>query len=274
MPLNESALTAKQQEIYDWIIETLKLRLSINYKESHATYGFDIYLPNLINDYLRSKGGEIGPNLFHSAEGARVAPKFLDSLWEMCLRGILRPSWVTSDDQHFAGAGYGYSYTENGKKWLSDASHQQLLFSVDKMGEVFSQHRNLYGEGFHERAQEALRCYSARAYFGCCAMSGAAAESILLRMAIEKLGDDKRALQIYHGKQGRKELKDKVLELGQKADSIKNEVGTGFTILAYWRDDAAHGSALNIDSTMANVALQMLCLFSIACNKHWEALTR
>ena len=64
-------------------------------------------------------------------------------------------------------------------------------------------------------------------------MCGAAAESILLRLATEKLGDEKKALQIYHSKQGRKDLRDKVLELPQKPESIKNEVGAGFTVLAY-----------------------------------------
>jgi hypothetical protein len=266
----EDVLSATSEDVYNWMNEIFRQRIQLNHKESMATYGFDVFLPNLITNYLSSNGIE------RDQQGQfkhRIAPIFLNAAWEMCLRGILRPSWSNLNDQHPTGPGYGYSYTEEGRKWLQDPALGAVLYSTGRMGELFAQYRARFGDGYHERAQESLRCYSARAYFGCCAMCGAAAESILLKLAIQKLNDEEKALQIYHGRQGRKELKDKVLELGQKPEGIRNELGAGFTILSYWRDDAAHGSALNVTSTQANVAMQMLCLFALAADKHWDYLT-
>jgi hypothetical protein len=53
-----------------------------------------------------------------------------------------------------------------------------------------------FGPGFHERAQEAVRCYGAHAYLAWCAMCGASAESILLAAAIAKRGEQ-QVLKTY-----------------------------------------------------------------------------
>lgn len=276
MSWREEVSSKSEEEVYEWMIEFFQNLLQPNSysRDNRQLYNNDIYIPNLVADYLKSLGaGSSGANLYDLPESKILHPLFLNAAWEMCLRNILRPSPRTVESGNTVVHG-GFSFTAHGREWLLDPSTEFLLYSVAKLGRIFSEHQALYGEGFYERSHEALRCFSAKAYFGCAAMCGAAAESILLKLAIAKLGDEKKALQIYHGKQGRKELKDKILELGSKPAGIKNEVETGFTILAYWRDDAAHGSALKLDSTTANVAIQMLCLFSIACKKHWNALTQ
>jgi hypothetical protein len=47
-----------------------------------------------------------------------------------------------------------------------------------------------FGDGFAQRAAEASRCHRTTNYLACCVMAGAAAESILLAVAIAKMAGD------------------------------------------------------------------------------------
>ena len=51
-------------------------------------------------------------------------------------------------------------------------------------------------------------CYTAGAYQACCAMVGAATESALLRVAIEKDGDEEAVIREYRSASGRRKLEN------------------------------------------------------------------
>ena len=69
----------------------------------------------------------------------------------------------------------------------------------------------IFGSGFQQRANEAIRCYGAHAYLACCVMCGASAESILLNLAIAKDGDEQRVLNKYRAANGRRTLENLVI---------------------------------------------------------------
>jgi hypothetical protein len=266
----QAALEISEEEAYSILLTRLKaivkpveIPVVQHFVPAQA---FDVEINEIVYEHLKRFNIEKPEHI------GKLMPIFYSAAWELCLRGVLRPSYKSSPNHAGKVPTNGYSITERGKLWLQNIN-SPIFVAMGEFAQQLSKYEQRFGSGYFERAQEAVKSYFAGAYFACCAMCGAAAESILLRLAVEKLGDEKKALQIYHGKQGRKDLKDKVLELGQKPDGIKNEVLAGLTILAYWRDDAAHGSALNIDSTQANIAMQMLCLFALAAEKHWTILT-
>ena len=106
----------------------------------------------------------------------------------------------------------------------------------------------LFGDGFHQRAMEAVKCRNAEAWLACCAMVGAAAESVLLAIAITKEGDEERVLRVYRSNRGRQAVLNMIV--GQ-ADAQRRNTRTTFAgIVSLWRDDAAHGQASPIDTSM------------------------
>jgi hypothetical protein len=68
-------------------------------------------------------------------------------------------------------------------------------------------YREKFGPSFHQRVQEAIRCYGAHAYLACCAMCVAAAESALLSIVIAKVNDENDILVKYRSANGRKKLR-------------------------------------------------------------------
>ena len=72
--------------------------------------------------------------------------------------------------------------------------------------QLIEQFRTMYGDGFFQRAQEAIRCHFATAYLACCVMCGAATESIMLRAAINKKGDEEPVLKEYRRAGGRRHV--------------------------------------------------------------------
>jgi len=242
-------------------------------RQSQPNYGqqsapaFDIEIYDVVNMHLRRFGAENQLNV------EKLMPLFYSAAWELSLRGVLRPSFRSYPFHSGKIPCNGYSITERGRKWLTEKDNP-VFIAVGDFAQHLAKYQSRFGDAYYERAQEAVKSFFSGNHYACCAMCGAASEAILLQLATEKLGDVKKALQIYNSSHGRKNLKDKVLTLGQKPDHIKNEVDAGFTILSYWRDDAAHGSALNIDSIQASIALQMLCLFALAADKYWEELSK
>lgn len=267
------ALELTEEETYNILVNRLRIivkqrPITPHDVQSSPPPAFDVDIYEVVSGHLRRFSADSRENV------AQLAPLFYSAAWELSLRGVLRPSLKTHPipgTSHIAGN--GYSITERGRRWLSEEDHP-IFFAIGELAHQLAKHKGRFGDAYHERAQEAIKCYLAGTYFACCAMTGASAEAILLRLAIEKLGgNEKKAHQVYNGSHGRKALKDKILELSQKPDNLKNEVEPGFTILTYWRDDAAHGAALTIDSTQASLALQMLCLFALAAEKRWTELT-
>ncbi len=145
-------------------------------------YGYEIYIPNVIAEYL---GISWRDGRLRMRE---VSPEFYAAAWELCRRGIIRPGVVEFDKQSTedGSAGNGYSLTPFGRQWIEEADKDTFIpTEPERFAEMLNPYKERFGAGFHERAQQAVRCYGAHAYLACCAMCGAASESILLATPLQ-----------------------------------------------------------------------------------------
>lgn len=236
-----------------------------------GNYGYDLYIPYAIRQHLLSQ------RVQEQEMGRRVSdlsPQFYNAAWELCRRGILRPgvramgAQVTDD----GSGGNGYSVTPFGKQWLADAAADTFVpTEPDRFAEMLAPYRNLFGPGFHERAQQAIQCYGAHAYLACCAMCGAAAESILLAAAIAKSGDESAVLREYSAASGRVRLEARLF--GQAPEAVRREYQGLAVLLRYWRDLTSHGRATAIADNEAYTSLALLLRLGMFIKEHWLLLT-
>lgn len=231
-------------------------------------YGYDVFVPHLLRHYLERKEG-----LQHHDLERRVRelmPAFFAAGWELCRRGILRPGvreyGAQATDQ--GNAGSGYSITPFGRQWLAEADRDDYVpTEPGRFAQMLSQYRERFGAGYHERAQEAVRCYGAHSYLACCAMSGAAAESILLAMAVAK-SDPEEVLKQYMAASGRRHVENIVI--GKVRGPLRSEYQGYTSLLKYWRDAAAHGRASGVNDNEAYTAIALLLRFAMLANDNWS----
>lgn len=202
-----------------------------------------------------------------------VSPHFFAAAWELCRRGVIRPGIRTLDSQSTdaGSAGCGYSVTPFGRTWLAEGHADDFVpTEPERFGRLLSPYENRFGPGFHERAQQAIRCYGAHAYLACCAMCGAAAESILLSIAIAKTGDESVVLKEYRAANGRTKIE--TLILGKARQGLQNGLRAYTELLKYWRDESSHGMASKINDEHAYTSLAMLLRFAQFSNDNWQEL--
>jgi hypothetical protein len=233
-------------------------------------YGYELYLPKVFAAYVRDVCGvqDHGDQRGY----AEISPAFYAAAWELCRRGILRPGVMAFRRQE---EGYvdGYTVTPAGKKWLAEAGQYDYVpIEPGRFSKMLDSFTPRYGPGFQERSQEAIRCYAANAYFGCCAMCGAAAESILLAAAIAKDGDQAKIEKMYLASGGRGRI-EKLL-LSSQPDNVQKECSGYLSLLKYWRDMTAHGKAAGITDGEAYTSLAFLLRFAQFVNDRWTDLTK
>ncbi len=236
-------------------------------------YGSDIWIPDVCWEYWRGQG--VNSRELASPNDDLAYRLFYDAAWELCRRGILRPGEVIPKGQSTAKGfnGDGYCLTSFGREWVKQAATRAIVpASPDRLTAVLIEHAPRFGKGFQQRAAEAVGCYTTNNYLACCAMSGAAAESILLATAIEKSGDEAKVLIEYRSASGRKKVI--ALIIGSVSKGIAEQFETGCGILSYWRDEASHGSESNIGEIEAHEALSRLLRLCQFTSANWEALTR
>lgn len=242
----------------------------------YPNYGYDLYLPNIIRWHLISETPQLrASQLELEPKLPPLFPLFANAAWELCRRGILRPgvSGYNTQSTDEGSAGSGFSVTTFGKQWLSEEKEDVFIpTEPERFGQLLKQFVSRFGQGFHERAQQAVRCYGAHAYLACCAMCGAAAESILLAVAITKKGNETDVLKIYATASGRIRLENMII--GGVADHIKREFNGLTELLKYWRDEASHGRPSNISDNEAYTSLAMLLRYAMFVNNEWELLTK
>jgi hypothetical protein len=233
-------------------------------------HGYDVYIPNLIRLYCREN------RVDQREEEKRVAelfPVFAASAWDLCRRGILRPgvSQFRSQSTDEGSAGAGFSVTPFGSAWLSERDSDIFVpTEPERFAAMLEPYKSHFGPGFHERAQQAIRCYGAHAYLACCAMCGAAAESILLAAAIAKTKDEPAVIKKYSRASGRNDVQDIVI--GQADQHMKREFEGLSGLLKYWRDEAAHGKASNIAENEAYTSIAMLLRYAMYVDRNWNDL--
>jgi hypothetical protein len=102
-------------------------------------------------------------------------------------------------------------------------------------------------------------------------MCGAAAESIMLAVAIAKTENEGAILKIYLASHGRKRTIDSIIH-GARA-GISDAFKAATDLLSYWRDEAAHGPASEISEIEAHTVLGRLVRFAHFASDNWTELT-
>lgn len=184
---------------------------------AYSNYGYEIYVPNIIAAYLTEvePTSAYWPTARDSPRARELMPTFSEAAWDLCRRGILRPGVQMIGGQGDSGTGHGYSVTALGRDWIGKESLSPLLFDQGRLSRLFETLSKRLGRGFQQRATEAATCHALACYLACCAMCGAAAESVVLAVAIAKQGDEDAVLKVYFAAQGRKRTTDAVVHGAQ-----------------------------------------------------------
>jgi hypothetical protein len=235
------------------------------------SYGYDLYLPNVMRAWLQTNGIQFPQT---DAYLPQISRQFYSAAWELCRRGILRPGVAEYGAQptQDGSAGNGYSVTPFGRQWLSETDRDTFVpTEPGRFSEMMAPFAPIFGPGFHERANEAIRCYGAHAYLACSVMCGAAAESILLHLAIRKDGDEQNVLAKYKAASGRRALEN--LVIAQQPGAIRQEFEVCFSLLKYWRDEAAHGRKATITENEAFTCIGLLLRCAQFAKDNYQMLT-
>lgn len=130
----------------------------------------------------------------------------------------------------------------------------------ERFGEMLAASKDVFVPVYHQRAQEAVRCYGAHAYLACLTMCGAAAEAIVLSIAQKLDLEYKNSYRIDA-------LIKKIID---KSDKIKLEEINQFTsLLKYWRDEGMHGELERFQENEAFTSMALLLRFSIFAKENW-----
>jgi len=233
----------------------------------NGTYGNDIWLANIARAYWANR---IDPQTIT----AQHYVPFYDAAWELCRIGVLRPGPFASMGMGGVGGGVysgdGYSITRFGAGWVADPD-RRAIGDPSRMSELFAAFALKYGPGFSQRANEAIRCHRTGNYLATCVMAGAAAESILLAIAVAKLKDEPKVLKDYASSGGRGRV-TKMVVTGLGASAART-FEAALQVLHYWRDDAAHGMATTILEVEAYASLTQLLRLAQFCSDRWDELT-
>ena len=233
-----------------------------------AAYGNDIWIATIARSYWT---GRLPPGTDPSDE--HFVP-FYDAAWGLCRVGVLRPGMHSPMGQGQIGGGVysgdGYSITEFGAKWLANPERRTSA-DPSRMSEKFGSFSKAYGTGFSQRATEAIRCHRTGNYLASCVMAGAAAESILLAVAIAKAKDEGKVLKTYEKSGGRLAV-TRIVTTGLSG-SLQRQFEAALQVLHYWRDDAAHGKATAISEVEAHASLTQLLRLAHFSDDNWAELT-
>lgn len=238
----------------------------------------DLYVPTLATTILmRRRDQETatpGGMRYDRLDPRTNSAPLYAAAWELCRRGVLFPApiWVDRINPHLTlPAGSAFDLTSNGRAWLVNTKDQVVPPENGRFGQLLDSHAHRFGPGYGPRSREALACYRAQNYLACCAMCGAAAESVLLALAIERKGDEAEVLKKYRQSGGRKYVED-LLKFG-RTPVVQRDLETFASLLSYWRDDAAHGSESAIDEEQAFVAMMLLLKLAQIADDRWNEFT-
>jgi hypothetical protein len=224
--------------------------------DSYSTYGYEIYLPGVIVAYILEieNSTEHRAQLYNGPRALVLSPIFYDAAWTLCRLGVLRPGIRRLDLQATAdgASGNGYSLTVAGKRWIAEGLPVPLLTDAGRLSQLFHKLGKNFGADFSQRASEAARCHSSGTYLASCAMCGAAAEAILLSVAIAKIGDEDAVLAEYKTASGRTRVVKRIV--GTLRESLASQFRSATGLLNYWRDEAAHGATSTISEIEAHEA--------------------
>jgi len=262
-----------QDDAFDFLIERLAAISHLTGRAGSssrvATYGCDLWVPQIVQSYWQPRMqrfsiDELGEEHFQP---------FYDAAWELARIGILRPGaymprGMGMGNQLFTGD--GFSLTGFGREWLRGATSRPIR-DPSRLAEVLQRFAPRFGGGYAQRAAEAAQTYRTANYLACCVMAGAAAESILLALAITKVKDEAKILAEYKTSGGRTKVTK--LITSTLAVGLAGQFVTVLQVLHYWRDDAGHGTTTTISETEAHASLTQLLRLAQFASDHWPQLT-
>jgi hypothetical protein len=247
--------------------EAVTILIGLLKADKASSYGYDLY-PRKGAEAVAIKQHPQNHNQ-QQVTMRELSPVFFDAAWELCRRGVVRPGVKRSGDQAVDEG--GYSLTEAGRKVLQYIDEKSLvILQAGSLAETFKSYQARFGDGFYQRSMEAIRCRNAEAWLACCAMAGAAAESVLLALAIAKEKDEDAVVRAYSQAGGRQKVLNMVV--GQAKPHHRNMVTTFAGIISLWRDEAAHGKASFLGTANADEALRQLLHMCQWVDKEWDEL--
>jgi hypothetical protein len=250
-------MTIHVDAIFEFLVEHLA-RIAHDEQARRQSYGADLYVPHLLDHYWAQQG--VNSN---QQTDAHVGA-FYDAVAELCRLGVLRMGYRNPSKTGVASGGdidRKFSLTAHGIRWVESAGDRQVI-EIGRMAELFDEFAK-FGDAFRQRATEAVGTYRTRNYLASCAMSGAAAEAVLLSIGFVKLGEAE-TLKKYRRTQGRSEL--------LKAITPDIQFSSALSIMSYWRDEAAHGRTSEIGEINAWAALTQLLQLAQFSEKNWSRL--
>ena len=240
-------------DAFDFLVEKLAATPDVGggRHARNATYGCDIWIPQIVQAYWQPRisgfnYGELTEQNFQP---------FYDAAWELSRMGVLRPGAFMPRGEAMGGqlfSGDGFSITKFGREWLKDA-RQRPVRDPSRLADVLQNFASRFGGGYAQRATEAVRTYRTSNYLASCVMSGAAAESILLAVAIAKVKNEAKVLALYKASGGRARVTG--LITSSLAAGLVSQFTTALQVLHYWRDDPGHGTMTTISEIEAHASL-------------------
>jgi len=258
----------RTEEAYDFLISHLAtIPAHINRHALASTRYAHMYLPDIMPRFWQARGSTTP---FSELTDEHSQP-FYDAAWELARIGVIRPGRVAPKGLEMANDfGDHWSITEFGFQWLADASKRSYL-DVSRLSDIFASFSGRFGPGFAQRAVEAVRTYRTSNYLSACAMVGAAAESVLLALAIAKKGNEAEVLKMYRNAGGRSRVTTYVA--GTSSPSVARQFQAALHVLHFWRDDASHGVHTTISEVEAHAALSELIRLAQFASDNWDDLT-
>ena len=233
-----------------------------------GSYGYELYPPKIASKIAFQSSG--GHSLSAGPIELELDPIFFEAAWHLCRRGIVRPGPKDRNAQSVQAG--GYCLTVFGKNMLQNLTEDDVVvMQPGSLAAAMASYKGLFGEGFQQRAQEAIACRNAEAWLACCAMAGAAAESIMLAIAAKKTSDLDRVWKEYNGSGGRGKIIS--LIVGALPDWQKASFKSFASIISLWRDEAAHGAPTALTTANADEALRQLLHMCQWVKKYWNELT-
>ncbi len=229
-------------------------------------HGGDLWIPHVVQGYWQSL-----PNASEELTDDQFRP-FYDAAWELCRIGVLRPGefaprgWAT-DASLFSGD--TFSITKFGRAWLKDASGRPIT-DPSRLAQALQGFGERFGGGYTQRATEAVRCHRAGNYLAACVMAGLAAESILLALAIAKIGEEAKVLVEYNATGGRRRLIKRMT--AGAPPQLGTQIETALQALGHGRDGTGHGTMTVVSEVEAHSRLTELLRLAQLAHDHWTEL--
>jgi hypothetical protein len=195
---------------------------------------------------------------------------YVQAVWQLCRRGILSPAMKVTRDRGLSFPGDEFTLTDYGENWLRVAPDVALPTEYGRFAGFLASHASRFRPSYHLRSQEALACYRAGLYLSCCTMCGAAAEAIILSLAIAKVGDERGVLRDYQSSGGLGRIRRQLA--AQQNSRVHEAIDQFSELLKYWRDEAAHAGEMRIDEEHAFLALLLLLRLARFADERWDEI--